>query len=214
MNAPILNQLHTTARGLAAPMPLLPGGAAGLGLALGRVHEICGPARRTLAAMAAGQEPAEGAPRGAGQKAGPVLWLVPGWAAERPMPAGLAEWLDPGRMLLATGRRAEDLLWAAEEGLRSGAVPWVVAELTAPPGLTAVRRLHLAAEAGGGAGVGLLLTPETGGAAGVESRWHMAPAPDGGWHGCAPAARRRPPGRCCPARPPAGTLTAAAGDRA
>ena len=174
VGAPILAQARTAARGRDMPLPLLPGlpGAA-FGLVRGRVHEVCGPARRTLAAMAAGQ--------GQDQAAGPVLWLVPGWAPERPMPAGLATWLDPGRLLLATGRRAEDLLWAAEEGLRSGAVPWVVAELPAPPDLTAVRRLHLAAEAGGGIGTGLLLTAGTGGAGGVESRWHMAPAPDGGW---------------------------------
>lgn len=169
MTAPILDTLRAAARATAAPLPLLPGAAGGPGLAPGRVHEICGPARRTLAAMVAGRT------------AGPVLWVLPGWAAERPMPAGLAAWLDPGRLILAGGRRAEDLLWAAEEALRSGAVPLVVAELAAPPGLTAVRRLHLAAEAGGGAGTGLLLTPEDGGAAGVESRWHMAPAPDGGW---------------------------------
>ena len=159
-----------------APRPLwpLPGGM-GLGLMRGRVHEVCGPARWTLAAMLMGQ----------GQ--GPVVWITPGWQDERLHAPGLAGFADPGRLVLAQGARVDDLMWAAEEALRSGTAPLVVVELIDPPALTPVRRLHLAAEAGAEAArndgqpapVGVLLTPEQGGAQGVESRWSLRFAPSG-----------------------------------
>jgi protein ImuA len=152
-----------------ALLPLLPG--SGIALARGRVHEICGPARRSLAALVMART------------AGPVLWVLPGWQAERPNPPGLAALADPGRLILALPRRPEDILWAMEETLRSGQVPLVVAELPAPPGLTPMRRLQLAlqAEAAQAGALGLVLTPGEGGAAGAETRWHIRQTPGGGW---------------------------------
>lgn len=140
-------------------------------LTLGRAHELCGSARIVLAAMLAGMVD------------GPVLWIRPSWAEGRLNPDGLRAYLDPARLVMAHPFRAEDVLWTMEEALRSGACAVVVAEPTAPPGLTPVRRLHLAAEAGtektGRAPLGLLLTPGAGGAQGVETRWRLTPAP--GW---------------------------------
>ena len=156
------------------PAQELPGGL-GLSLLRARVHEVCGGARWVFAAwlMAHSQ--------------GPVLWISPGWLPERVYPPGLAVHADPGRIVFARARRPEDLLWAAEEALRSGAVPLVLCDLVALPGLTPVRRLHLAAGAGAEAAhhrgrlppLGVVMTPGMGGAQGVESRWHLAPAPSG-----------------------------------
>lgn len=143
-----------------------------LSLERGRVHEICGFSRRVLA-LALG-----------GAVTGPVLWIRPSWEQTRTNPEGMLRLTDPGRLLFAFAEREADILWAMEEALRAGVLPIVVAEVPAPPALTPVRRLHLAAERGieaGGAPLGILLTPGEGGAAGIESRWSFAPrhAPGG-----------------------------------
>ncbi len=143
-------------------------------LARARAHEVTGAARIAFALWAAA----------AGE--GPVLWLQPSWGTERLMGDGVRAIADPTRLLFGRARGMPDLLWAAEEALRSGAVPLVVAELPQLPALTPVRRLHLAAEAGAGQMAEgeappllLILTQSPGGAPGVESRWQVDPAP--GW---------------------------------
>jgi protein ImuA len=181
--------LHTALSPRSRPAQTL---LAPLTLARGRVHEFCGPARVTLAAFLLRET------------TGAVIWAYPGWQAERLFPDGLLRHADPGRIVLAAARRPEDLLWTMEEALRSGAAPLVVAELAAPPALTPVRRLHLAAEAGAAAAahagraapLGLLLTPGAGGAAGVESRWQLTSCHDGStarWRLARLRARAEPP---------------------
>jgi protein ImuA len=136
----------------------------------GRAHEFCGPARRTLAVWAMAQLPTDA----------PVIWLRPGWSTDYLHPQGLGEWASPEGLIILTPRREAEALGCAEEALRSGAVALVVVDLSAPPPLTPLRRLHLAAEAGLARRAdkrlwALVLTPEQGGAPGVESRWHLAP---------------------------------------
>jgi protein ImuA len=147
--------------------------AGGLTLRRARVHEFCGPSRVMLAAFVLARSE------------GTVVWVRPGWQANRLNASGLQRFANPARILFALPNREEALLWAMEEALRSGVAPLVVAELLSPPGLTPIRRLHLAAEAGAEAAhrygkpppLGLVLLPLEGGAPGVESRWHLAPQP-------------------------------------
>lgn len=164
---PVLTRQATSLR----PAPTL-SPAPGLTLLQGRCHEGCGPARRSFALMLARASK------------GPILWIHPAHGEGTLSGDGLADWVAPGRLLLAAPRRPGDMLWAAEEALRSGALPLVILELPEPPPLTPIRRLHLAAQsaakgllAPGTRPTCLLLTPGQGGAQGIESRWHMAPAP-------------------------------------
>ena len=132
----------------------------------GRVHEAAGPGGRAFAAALAGR------------LAGPVLWIMERRGRETLCPQGLAFFLDPSRLILARPAGARAVLQVAEEALRSGAAPLVVAELAVAPDLTASRRLQLAADAGGGRG--LCLVPETGlRPNAAETRWLCAALPGG-----------------------------------
>ncbi len=137
----------------------------GLSLTPARAHEFCGPSRRTLALIVARATK------------GPVFWIQPGWSHDRLYGEGVLPFINPGRITFVSPHRPEDLLWSMEEVLRAGCVPLVIGELPGIPGLTSVRRLHLAAETAERgekqSPLGLLLVPGQGGVQGVESRWYM-----------------------------------------
>ncbi|MBD3766105.1 MAG: hypothetical protein IE927_15690 [Rhodobacterales bacterium] len=129
-------------------------------LAPGRVHECMGPAAAAFAARRAAARP------------GTVIWIAPE-GAETLLPAGLAPILPPGRLIRIAPATETDLLWAAEECLRSGAAGTVVAQPQKPLGLTPGRRLQLAAAAG--RATGILIIRDGAGSPAAETRWQCEP---------------------------------------
>lgn len=122
---------------------LLPAG----GLALGALHDIAGGApgiehEAAATLFAAGL---------LARLPGPVLWVLR--RADLFAPGLATVGLDPDRLLLVEAER--ETLATMEEGLRHAGLIAVVGEVTGTLSLTQSRRLHLAAEQGGG--LGLLL---------------------------------------------------------
>ncbi|MBD9527992.1 hypothetical protein IB235_14320 [Paracoccus sp. PAR01] len=129
-----------------------------------RVHEACGPSAAVFAAIAC-----------SGTK-GRLLWICEDRRMERLLPTGLAEFIDPDRLMVADTRNQTDTLAVAEEALKDGAIALVVMEITRPLNLREGRRLQLAAKAGNA--TGLCLIPEGMGSNAAETRWRCSPVFD------------------------------------
>ena len=126
-----------------------------------RAHEVCGAGAYVFASIVCGVSN------------GSALWISPHHQQERLHPGGVAPFCSPDRLVYASGKTQTDVLWMAEEALRSGAVKVVVAQLTKPIDLTAGRRLQLAAEVG--RTLGVFLIPEGMGSNAAETRWRCSP---------------------------------------
>ena len=126
-----------------------------------RMHEVCGPGALDFAFALAGQ------------RRGAVLWAREAWQTNQINPAGFGKYFDPHNLLIARCKDQIEVLSTAEEALRSGAVALSVLELTRPIGLTAGRRLQLAAKAG--QSTGLCIVPDGMGSNAAETRWRCDP---------------------------------------
>ncbi|MEZ5924767.1 MAG: damage-inducible mutagenesis protein [Hyphomicrobiaceae bacterium] len=159
------------------------------GLAAGGLHEVKpetpadGPAAQGLAAALLARRLAVASP-----PARPLLWAMT-WRdileTGRPYGPGLLSFgLVPAQILLVEARRDSEVLWALEEGLRSGALAAVAGGVGAL-GLTAARRLALAAATY--KTPCLLVTPaRQPGVSVAISRWRVGAAP-GSPHALDPA---------------------------
>lgn len=132
-----------------------------------RVHEATGSGRRTFALAVAAQ------------LEGTVMWLQDVSDANLLHPPGIAAFVEPARVLLATPSGTKSILQVMEEVLRSGVIPLVIAELREAPDLTESRRLQLSAGTGGGRGLCLIPERKLRSNA-AESRWRCSPLPGGG----------------------------------
>ena len=203
-----------SARALSFGVPEIDDALPWRGLAPAALHEISGPARDASAlgfvcALLA---------RLAARAPGAVLWCRRRGASYESgdiYAPGLAAFgLDPSRLIVLGARQGRDVLWAMREGLSCARLLAVVGEVeTAAVGLTASRRLQLAAEKSG-VGCFLLRTvppeggqlntaPSEGGQSNITlgnaeepsaalSRWRVRAAPSGPVPGLetAPAAER------------------------
>lgn len=130
-----------------------PGDAAAFGFAVRLLTRLIGKSRRS------------------------VLWCVGDEEAGTPYAPGLTQAGLPGEsVIFARSRKPAELLWAMEEGLRSGAFAAVMGEGVAPD-LTATRRLQLAAEAGGTTALLALPYRLAGGVSAALTRWQVTSVP-------------------------------------
>ena len=153
----------------AAPIPVFADNSLiGAGLARGALHEVCAASPGSGVAFAAILLARCG---------GQVLWISTEQESNLVWPPGLIPFgLAPESLILARAAHWPEALWAMEEALRCPALGGAVLMAGAGQGLdlTATRRLHLAAEAGGV--FGLLLRPDgAAGASAARTRWHIAP---------------------------------------
>jgi len=157
------------------PGPALPLGLAGIdhalprgGLARGCLHEFCGAPEHAAAAGFAAAVLGRFAVHGA------VVWIGPKYDLFAP---GLAEFgLASERLIVVRAGRQEDRLWALEETLRHPGIAAGLAEV-GRLGLSAGRRLQLAAETKGVSA--LLLRPARAldQPSAAFTRWRIAPSP-------------------------------------
>lgn len=127
----------------------------------GRIHEVCGSARHSLAAAVCGMA------------AGAIMWIDESGQTEQVLPSGFLPYFNPSRSIFVHAPTTLDLLWMAEECLRSKTTPTVIAHLSQPLNFTQGRRLQLAAEAG--KSLGLFLVPKGMGSNVAETRWRCTP---------------------------------------
>ncbi len=170
--------LGVAARALALGVPAIDASLRG-GLASASLHEVAPASARDLgASMGFALALAARAPNGRS-----VLWIQTDCAA---LEAGNIYGpgcdlfgLPASRLLTVKVARPLDALWAMEEALKCRALVCVIAELPkdgAIAGLTATRRLTLAAREGGGFGFLLRHQPSSL-ASSTETRWEVAAAP-------------------------------------
>lgn len=134
-------------------------------LAKGRVHEVMGDSADMFAILTASR------------LAGPIIWIGLARDIGSLAPTALQEYIDPARVILTEGVSRSEVLWAAEQALRSTCAQCVVVELSAGPNLRESRRLQIAAQEGGG--VGLVLIHGRAHTSACETRWHCAASKTG-----------------------------------
>ncbi len=166
---------RTVSFGTAAVDAALPWG----GLPLGCLHEVTAPAGDAGSAVGFAAALAARLQADAESAAGDILWCLRSDTEHETgalYAPGLRSFgLAPERVLLVRANATAQVLWAMEEGLRTGGLTAVVGEIEAGArgvDVSATRRLQLAAEARGV--TVLLVIPHASAVSGAVTRWHVS----------------------------------------
>lgn len=139
-----------------------------MSLMRGRVHEILGPGADgfVLAVLRA--------------TTGAIFWTGREGRIASLCPLAMPAFFDPGRLITTSCISRKEVLWSAEQALRSRGADVVVIELNQGPDLKESRRLQLASEAG--RTLGLIIIGRGAQSSAAQTRW-FAKGVDGDlWH--------------------------------
>ncbi|MEM8988563.1 MAG: hypothetical protein AAGC95_17760 [Pseudomonadota bacterium] len=134
-------------------------------LARGRAHEVQGAGADIFALMTAAR------------MQGPVMWAGRSVDAQTLAPTGLQDFIDPARVIVVSCVTRDEVLWTAEQALRSPGAACVIVDLDEGPDLKTSRRLQIAAEEGGG--LGIILIKARAQTSAAQTRWLCEPCSDG-----------------------------------
>jgi len=132
-----------------------------LSLQRGRIHEITGTANDSFAVVMAAK------------LKGPIVWIGRGRDVATLTPTALKSFIEPTRVVLTEGSSRKEVLWAAEQVLRSKGAALTIIQLSLGPDLKESRRLQLAAEQG--RGLGLVLIEKRAQSSAAQTRWSCEP---------------------------------------
>ena len=132
-----------------------------LSLERGRFHEITGTANDSFAVVMAAK------------LKGPIVWIGRGRDVATLTPTALKGFIEPTRVVLTEGSTRKEVLWAAEQVLRSKGAALTIIQLSLGPDLKESRRLQLAAEQG--RGLGLVLIEKRAQSSAAQTRWSCEP---------------------------------------
>ena len=128
-----------------------------MSLMRGRVHEILGPGADgfVLAVLRA--------------TTGAICWTGREGRIASLCPLAMPAFFDPGRLITTSCISRKEVLWSAEQALRSRGADVVVIELNQGPDLKESRRLQLASEAG--RTLGLIIIGRGAQSSAAQTRW-------------------------------------------
>jgi protein ImuA len=140
-----------------------------LAIMRGCVHELTGQSADVLALVLAS------ALKGA------VIWIGHWRQIASLTPSGMSRFVDPARVTLVIANDRREVLWAAEQALRTQGVACVIFEVSEGPNLTESRRLQIACEESGATGLALISGQTQTSAA--QTRWQCSSlvAKDADW---------------------------------